>query len=105
MSCLSPVIQWKNIMYEPKPGLFFYGLLAVLGTVFANVAVGDTRDNVLGNGGCSRQHPTEMQTLHVPSGGLQRAILVYVPASHDGRHRLPLVLDLHGSGSTAAEQL
>ena len=89
-------------MHEPKLRQFFYALMAVLGIMFADAAVaGDPP----GHGSCSRQYPTGMHTLYVTSGGLQRTVLVYVPTSYDGRRRLPLVLDLHGSGSTAAEQL
>ena len=34
-----------------------------------------------------------------------RQVLVYLPTQYDGRTRLPLVLNLHGSGSRGAEQL
>ncbi|MFI7702674.1 alpha/beta hydrolase family esterase [Nonomuraea sp. NPDC049480] len=44
-------------------------------------------------------------TLTVRSGDLNRAVLVYLPARSRGRANLPMVLDLHGSQSTAAEQL
>jgi polyhydroxybutyrate depolymerase len=38
------------------------------------------------------------------SGGMQRTYRLFVPPAYDGRARLPLVLDLHGSGGTAAGQ-
>ena len=38
------------------------------------------------------------------SGGRQRTYRLFVPPGHDGRRRLPLVLDLHGSGGNAAGQ-
>src|SRR5690606_7490879 len=38
------------------------------------------------------------------SGGLSRTYRLFVPAGYDGRTRLPLVLDLHGSGGNAAGQ-
>jgi polyhydroxybutyrate depolymerase len=38
------------------------------------------------------------------SGGRERAYRLFVPASYDGRRSLPLVLDLHGSGGTPADQ-
>jgi polyhydroxybutyrate depolymerase len=38
------------------------------------------------------------------SGGRQRTYRLFVPQGYDGRARLPLVLDLHGSGGTAAGQ-
>jgi polyhydroxybutyrate depolymerase len=36
------------------------------------------------------------------SGARERTYRLFVPPSHDGRTALPLVLDLHGSGGTAA---
>ncbi len=38
------------------------------------------------------------------SGGRPRTYRLFVPAGFDSRKRLPLVLDLHGSGGTAAGQ-
>jgi polyhydroxybutyrate depolymerase len=38
------------------------------------------------------------------SGGRARTYRLFVPPSYDGRTPLPLVLDLHGSGGTAARQ-
>ena len=38
------------------------------------------------------------------SGGRQRTYRLFVPQGSDGRTRLPLVLDLHGSGGTSAGQ-
>ena len=38
------------------------------------------------------------------SGGRQRTYRLFVPQGFEGRARLPLVLDLHGSGGTAAAQ-
>jgi polyhydroxybutyrate depolymerase len=38
------------------------------------------------------------------SGGRARTYRLFVPPGYDGRTRLPLVLDLHGSGGTAAGQ-
>jgi polyhydroxybutyrate depolymerase len=44
-------------------------------------------------------------TLTLTSGGAQRVVVVYVPSSYDGHFRLPLILNLHGSQSTAEEQM
>jgi polyhydroxybutyrate depolymerase len=38
------------------------------------------------------------------SGGRQRTYRLFVPPGYDGRTRLPLVLDLHGSGGNSAGQ-
>jgi len=40
----------------------------------------------------------------ISSGGLSRSYRLFVPPVYDGRARLPLVLDLHGSGGTAERQ-
>lgn len=38
------------------------------------------------------------------SGGISRTYRLFVPSGYDGRMRLPLVLDLHGSGGNSAGQ-
>lgn len=38
------------------------------------------------------------------SGGRERSYRLFVPPGYEGRTRLPLVLDLHGSGGTAQRQ-
>ncbi|MCG2798497.1 MAG: hypothetical protein L6367_08150 [Cellulomonas sp.] len=53
------------------------------------------------SGSCSL--PVGRTTLTVTSGGLDRTAVVYRPATRTTR--LPVVLDLHGSGSTSVEQL
>jgi polyhydroxybutyrate depolymerase len=40
----------------------------------------------------------------LPSGGRERTYRLFVPPGYDGRTPLPLVLDMHGSGGTAARQ-
>jgi polyhydroxybutyrate depolymerase len=55
---------------------------------------------------CDRPFTRGQQTtLTVTSGGVDRIVVVYVPTGYDGRHRVPLVLNLHGSQSDAAEQM
>lgn len=58
-----------------------------------------------GNGGCRQPFRPGQHTIALTSGGLERVVVVYVPETYDGRHRLPLVLTLHGSQSDAVEQL
>ncbi len=43
-------------------------------------------------------------TLHLTIGARARVVIVHVPNGYTGRTRIPLVLNLHGSGSTAKEQ-
>jgi polyhydroxybutyrate depolymerase len=43
-------------------------------------------------------------TITIREGSSQRAAIVHVPTGYSGRKPVALVLDLHGSGSTADQQ-
>jgi polyhydroxybutyrate depolymerase len=59
-----------------------------------------------GSSGCGQPFATgQKTTLTVSSEGRQRVAIVYVPTGYDRRKPLPVVLDLHGSQSNAAEQM
>src|SRR5580658_8502668 len=47
---------------------------------------------------------TGWQDVTVHSGGLDRKVPVYIPASAAGRSDIPLVFDLHGSGGNGRQQ-
>jgi polyhydroxybutyrate depolymerase len=49
-------------------------------------------------------HTSEVSSQRLVSGQRQRAYRLFVPPGYDGHQRLPLVLDLHGSGGSAAGQ-
>jgi polyhydroxybutyrate depolymerase len=53
---------------------------------------------------CSLNPATGVSEQTLTSGGRDRSYRLFVPPSYDGRTALPLVLDLHGSGGTAAGQ-
>jgi polyhydroxybutyrate depolymerase len=53
---------------------------------------------------CNLSHPSGVVQERLVSGQRQRAYRLFVPPGYDGRTRLPLVLDLHGSGGTSAGQ-
>jgi polyhydroxybutyrate depolymerase len=55
--------------------------------------------------GCGVAQDAGRQTLKFPSGGVERMALVYVPTNYHPSDATPLVLDLHGSGSDASEQM
>lgn len=57
-----------------------------------------------GSSACSRSTSTGSATLTLAVAGHERTVIVHVPSGYTGRRGVPLVLDLHGSGSTAAEQ-
>ena len=61
-----------------------------------SAATGSTSCNLPQAGGVSSQQ--------LVSGQRQRAYRLFVPPGYDGVMRLPLVLDLHGSGGNAAGQ-
>lgn len=53
---------------------------------------------------CELPHTAGVSQARLASGQRQRAYRLFVPASYDGRTRLPLVLDLHGSGGSSIGQ-
>lgn len=54
--------------------------------------------------GCELPHASGVSSERLVSGQRPRAYRLFVPPGYDGRRRLPLVLDLHGSGGSAAGQ-
>ena len=44
------------------------------------------------------------RTLTMPFGGATRSYILHVPPQYDGKVRMPLVVDMHGLGQTAAGQ-
>ena len=55
-------------------------------------------------GGCGQDAPPGSSTLTFSAGGPTRIVIVHIPTGYSGTVKVPLVLDLHGSGSTAAQQ-
>jgi polyhydroxybutyrate depolymerase len=53
---------------------------------------------------CDLPQAAGVSSQQLVSGERQRAYRLFVPPGYDGRQRLPLVLDLHGSGGNAAGQ-
>jgi polyhydroxybutyrate depolymerase len=53
---------------------------------------------------CDLPHASGVSMEQLTSGQRQRSYRLFVPPGYDGRQRLPLVLDLHGSGGNAAGQ-
>jgi polyhydroxybutyrate depolymerase len=56
-------------------------------------------------GRCDAPYAAGQHTLTLRSGGLDRTYVLYIPSGYDGRHRLPLVLNLHGSGGSGEIQM
>src|SRR5437762_4963362 len=53
---------------------------------------------------CNLPHASGVSSQQLMSGQRQRSYRLFVPPGYDGRARLSLVLDLHGSGGNAAGQ-
>lgn len=53
---------------------------------------------------CNLPHASGVSSERLMSGQRQRAYRLFVPPGYDGHDRLPLVLDLHGSGGSSAGQ-
>jgi polyhydroxybutyrate depolymerase len=54
---------------------------------------------------CSKPHLPGTAEYTIEPGDLERRFLLHVPTGYDGRRRLPLVLDLHGSTSFPEQEL
>ena len=59
---------------------------------------------VTGSRSCDLPHQSGVSSRQLVSGQRPRAYRLFVPPGYDGHLRLPLVLDLHGSGGTPADQ-
>ena len=55
-------------------------------------------------GACDLPHMAGVATEQFTSGQRPRTYRLFVPPGYDGHQRLPLVLDLHGSGGSSAGQ-
>lgn len=62
-------------------------------------STGSTSASACGGGGGSGS-----TTLGLDIGGRRRTVIVHLPSGYTGSSKVPLVLNMHGSGSTAAEQ-
>src|SRR5262245_63271784 len=53
---------------------------------------------------CDLRHDSGVSQQQLTSSQRPRAYRLFVPPAYDGHQRLPLVLDLHGSGGNPAGQ-
>jgi polyhydroxybutyrate depolymerase len=75
---------------------------AILATVMSSTAQAQT--GAANRSACSLSRAPGVAEEQLVSGQRQRTYRLFVPQGYDGRTRLPLVLDLHGSGGDAAGQ-
>ena len=73
----------------------------------ASTSTSSTTTTTAEPSGCTpaRPHEPGTATETVRSSDLDRTYLLHVPPSYDGRSPVPVVLDFHGFGSNAAQQL
>ena len=76
------------------------GLAAILMVLYAAAAQAQGRAGA--PAGCDLPHEGGVSAQRLTSGQRPRTYRLFVPQGYDGRQRLPLVLDLHGSGGNAA---
>ena len=55
--------------------------------------------------GCGAALPAGRHDLDIRSGGVDRSAVYFIPSSYDGKRKLPLVFDFHGSNSHPRGQL
>jgi polyhydroxybutyrate depolymerase len=79
-------------------------LVAAVPLLFGVASIAEAQNATRAVASCNLPHASGVQQLQIKSGGLERSYRLFVPATYDGRTRLPLVLDLHGSGGTSAGQ-
>jgi polyhydroxybutyrate depolymerase len=82
-------------------------LLLVAGVVAVLQAGSPGSEVMLAQEACSpaRPHDPGAATETLTTGGFARDYIIYTPPSYDGESAMPLVLNLHGLGSHAQEQM
>ena len=73
-------------------------------SVVLNATAAHGQSAATGAPSCDLPHGSGVSAQQLVSGQRQRAYRLFVPPGYDGHLRLPLVLDLHGSGGTSAGQ-
>ena len=82
------------------------GASGSMGTSGASSGTGGTQEVGAMQGPCiTNTLKPGNSTLMIPSGGAVRSYILHVPPKYDGKMRLPLVVDMHGKGDTAAHQI
>jgi polyhydroxybutyrate depolymerase len=65
---------------------------------------GTSASNTSGGSGCGTAAPVGSTTLTLTVAGRSRTVIVHVPTGYSDSSKAPLVLNMHGSGSTATDQ-
>jgi polyhydroxybutyrate depolymerase len=78
--------------------------LVLAGCRSAGAAAATAQPTTFPTSACSGQAASGNFTVSVPSAGVHRTVLVHLPSGFNDRSRVALVLNMHGSGSTAQQQ-
>jgi polyhydroxybutyrate depolymerase len=70
----------------------------------ASAANGGTLKPSSGTSGCGHHEPSGSLQYTLTVSGHRRTVIVHVPAGYTGKSKLALVLNMHGSGSTASAE-
>jgi len=79
-------------------------LFIITSLLLFSVAHADAQSRATAAGSCDLPHPSGVATQQLMSGQRPRTYRLFVPPGYDGHQRLPLVLDLHGSGRSSGGQ-
>jgi len=77
-------------------------IVIALLVMFGTTADGQSRVAAPSSSPCNLPHASGVSSQQLMSGQRQRSYRLFVPPGYDGHQRLPLVLDLHGSGGSSA---
>jgi polyhydroxybutyrate depolymerase len=80
------------------------GIVIALLVMFGTTAYGQSRVAAPSSSPCNLLHASGVSSQQLMSGHRQRAYRLFVPPNYDGHQRLSLVLDLHGSGGSSADE-
>jgi len=84
--------------------IFAVAILALLGLTPVASARRVAAVPAVSSSGCGTSRPTGSRQLTVRSGGRTRVVIIHTPRGYVATHTTPLVVNLHGSESTAAAQ-
>jgi polyhydroxybutyrate depolymerase len=79
-------------------------LLFITSFLLFSAAHADAQGRATASGSCDLPHMAGVATQQLMSGQRPRTYRLFVPPGYDAHQRLPLVLDLHGSGGSSAGQ-
>lgn len=74
------------------------------GSTRTNTSTSSVARTTAGRSGCGSQTGVGSTTLNLMVDGRLRVVIVHVPDGYGGNKHVPLVVNMHGSGSTASQE-